>query len=651
MTTTSEDLAALHSRLLPTPLQQFQSISKYSRWQDHLGRREFWPEVPQRYRNFFEQREQTALTPQVWDFLEASILNLEALPSMRCLMTAGPALAKDEVAGYNCAYLTVSRPEAWDEMMYLLMCGTGVGFSVESKYVGRLPVVPTIYPTETTIVVPDSKIGWASSLRQLVKMLYAGFSPFWDLSKVRPEGAVLKTFGGRASGPDPLDRLFHHVVKIFTNAQGRRLTSKEAHSIACFVLDIVVVGGVRRAAGLDLFDRHDREMLLSKSGEWWVTSSHFAMANNSAVWTNDGPAPGKRPAPDEWLEFIATIARSGAGEPGIFNRDAAREQAARWGRRDPELDYGTNPCGEIILRDRQLCNLTAAEAQPDDGLPDLKRKYTAAIILGTVQSTLTNFRYLSPQWKRNCDEERLLGGSLDGIVDHPVLNGSLGRELRNEWLRELRDHGRRVNEEYAAKMDVSPSAAIGTLKPAGNSSVLTGIASPLKPHHARRYFRRTRINKTDPVYRFLAAEGVPMEDEVHHPDTTAVITWPMKAPDEAIVKGDWSAVDQLTHWLDFREHFCEHNPSVTITVRPEEWTEVAAWTYEHYDALTGITFLPDDGGSYVQAPYEECTEDEYLELLQNFPELHWEDLSFYEQMDTTNSSRELACASGACEVV
>jgi ribonucleoside-triphosphate reductase len=628
--------------VLPSTLQQFQHVSKYSRYREELGRREVWPETMDRYFGFFRDRSPDAFASGRWDELKWAFSNLEAIGSMRALWSAGQAAAKDEVAIYNCAYLTISRVEAFDEIMYLLMCGVGVGFSVREKYISKLPVVPREFVDHSgTYKVRDSKYGWADALRFVIKSLYAGELPRWDLSGVRANGVPLKTFGGRASGPEPLDKLLRHTVKTFLGARGRKLTSVECHSIACMILDIVHVGGVRRAAGIDLFDVDDRAMMNSKIGEYPV---HFGLTNNSGVFEG-------RPPAEHFFDYFGTMVRSYGGEPGFYNLTAAQERAAEWSRRSPDFEYGINPCGEIILRDRGLCNLSAGVARPADTLDDLKRKYGYAVDLGTLQTTMTNFKHLSPQWQRNAEEERLLGASLDGIPDHPVLNGSEGRDTLKRWLNELRDHGRRVAEGTAGRMQINVPAAIGALKPAGNSSVLHGAAPPLKAWHGKFYIRRTRINKNDPLYHFLQWHEFPIEDEVGHEDTTAVISWPVKAPDGAKTRHDWSALDQLELWLLYRDEFCEHNASVTINVKDEEWVDAAAFLWKHFDKAVGVTFLPHDGGHYVQAPYEECTEGEYYDLLDKVPtELDWTILGVFESGDQTTGARELACVSGACEL-
>lgn len=549
----------------------------------------------------------------------------------------------------NCSYLTMSRPEAFDEVMYLLMCGVGVGFSVEERYVNKLPAVPAFgqngngSDTDLSVIkVGDSKYGWAAALRKLIKGLYAGHVHAWNTSEVRPSGTPLKTFGGRASGPAPLDDLFRHVVYIFTRAQGRKLTDLEVHSIVTKIGDIVVVGGVRRSAEISLFDARSDRMSSAKSGEWWHNDPHFALANNSAVWE------GGRPSPEHFLEVMTTLVKSKSGEPGIFNRDAAKRQAARTGRRDVNHEFGCNPCGEIILRDRQLCNLTEVIARPDDTPEDLLRKVDLATILGTIQSTLTNFKHLSNQWQRNCEEERLLGVSITGIYDCPLLY-TPGDDL-SKLLNDLKSKAVDTNKKCAAKFNIPQSAAITCVKPSGNTSQLVGSASGIHPRHAKYIIRRNRGSKNDPVSRFLADSGVPHEDEVLHPDTTWVFSWPQRAPEQAITREDVTAIQQLELWLAYHEEWCEHKPSITVTVRDDEWPDVIAWVWRHWEMMSGVAFLPFDDHTYVQAPYEAITEEELVALEAKIPVLHWELLRTYEHEDRTEGHRELACVAGACEV-
>jgi ribonucleoside-diphosphate reductase alpha chain len=614
--------------------------TKYSRWREDLGRRETWEETVDRYIDFFRGR--VPLPDSTWKDLRAAILHHDIVPSMRALMTAGPALEKDEVAGYNCSYLTINRPEAFAEMVYLLMCGVGVGYSVEEQFVEQLPEVPVLEMGDTTIVVADSKYGWSDAVRAVIKSLYAGKVPGWDLSKIRPAGAPLKTFGGRASGPAPLEDLLQHICYIFSAAQGRRLTDLEAHSIATKIGDIVVVGGVRRSAEISLFSAHSGRMASAKSGEWWRDNPHFGMANNSAVWK------GQRPSPEQFLDVMTTLIKSKAGEPGIFNRDAAKRQAARTGRRDPNHEFGCNPCGEIILRDRQLCNLTEVIARPTDSVEDLQQKVHLATILGTVQSTLTKFRHLSPQWQRNCEEERLLGVSITGIYDCPLLY-TPGIAL-DSLLMLLKGTAITTNKKYAAKLNIPQSAAVTCVKPSGNTSQLVDSASGIHPRHAQFIIRRNRGNKTDPVARFLADSGVPHEDEIHHPDTTWVFSWPQRAPKDAVTRDKVSAVEHLELWKTYHEYWCEHKPSVTITVRDEEWPDVIAWVWRHWDDMSGVAFLPFDDHSYQQAPYEAVTEEQLVALEARIPALDWSLLTAYETDDRTEGHRELACTAGACEL-
>lgn len=627
---------------LPTPYQQYIHQSKYSRWRDDLGRRETWGETVDRYLDFWEERQADLVGPERARLRQA-IVSLDALPSMRGLMTAGPALAENECAIYNCSFLTISRPEAFDEALLLLMCGVGVGYSVERRHISKLPSVPLTFEEDAeTIVVGDSKYGWTTALRKIVKSLYAGKIPRWDTSKVRPAGTILRTFGGRASGPAPLEALFKHVVDVIIKARGRQLTSLEVHSICCKIGDIVVVGGVRRSAMISLFDDDDREMRFAKSGSWSEVHPHFQMANNSAVYETT-------PTPAQFLYDFSSLVRSQSGEPGIFNRKGAQAQAAKWSKRTYSIDYGTNPCGEIILKDRSFCNLSQITVRGRDTRQQLLDKLEIATILGTLQSTLVDFKHLSPEWKRNCEEERLLGVSMTGNPDHALLNGSRGKARLATFLEEAREHVWDVNADWAARLGINPAAAATCLKPAGNTSQLTGAASALKAWHSHQYVRRTRGSKNDPVSQLLIDQGVPYEDEAWHPDTTVVFEWPQQAPSGAKVMTDWSALDQLELWLVYRDHWCDHNPSVTVNVADDEWPDVASWVWKNWSKMTGITFLPQDGGMYVQAPYEELDKDNFATLVSRSPsDIDWSKLSDYELDDRTESSRELACSAGVC---
>lgn len=650
---------------LPTLYQEQIHRTKYARWNEEEQRRESWDETVDRYLVAMAAHSGDALPAALIEELREAILSLGVMPSMRALMTAGKALDRDHVAGYNCAYLTVSRPQAFDEALYILCCGTGVGFSVERQYVNQLPEVPTLFASDTTIVVRDSKIGWASALRQLVHLLYSGVIPQWDTSKVRPAGARLKTFGGRASGPGPLIDLFRYVIDTFTAAQGRKLSSLECHGIMCKVGDVVVVGGVRRSALISLSNPSDDRMRDAKAGRWSDNHPEYALANNSAAWTEK---PSMERFLDEWISLI----KSKSGERGIVNRAGMQAQVARNGRRDANHDFGTNPCSEIILRDRQFCNLSEVVVRSEDTLETLAEKVRLATILGTLQSTFTTFRYLSAKWKANCEEERLLGVSLTGIMDHPILAmqsvadpgqpkcffgfGPLPSSYHptavlRSVLQELRQVAIDTNAEWAEKLGINPSTAITCVKPSGTVSQLVDAASGIHPRWSDYYIRTNRASKSDPVAQFLYWQSVPAEDELLHPDTTMVFSYPMKAPPGSITRHQVTALDQLNLWLVYAEHWCEHKPSITVYVRDEEWLEVGAFVYKHFDRMSGVSFLPHSDHAYKQAPYQDITEAEYERLTAEMPDsLNWEELPTFELEDSTEGMRELACVAGGCEI-
>lgn len=640
---------------LPTLYQQQIHKSKYARWVDSLGRRETWPETIERYLDNVVRAPAANLgldLGTVEDELREAFLNTDVMPSMRAMMTAGRALERDNVAGYNCAYLAINRVQAFDEAMYILMCGTGVGFSVERQEIANLPEIPTLYPSETTIVVRDSKIGWATALRELLKLLYGGSIPNIDTSKVRKAGTRLKTFGGRASGPGPLEDLFRYIIETFQAAQGRKLNSIECHGIMCKVGDIVVVGGVRRSALISLSNPSDDRMRDAKSGAWFddPAREHFGLANNSAAWT-------EKPSVERFIEEWTALIKSKSGERGIINREGLKAQVARNGRRDPNHEFGTNPCSEIILRDRQFCNLSEVVARSTDSFDDLKRKVRLATILGTFQSTFTDFRYLSKQWQKNCEEERLLGVSITGIMDHPVLSADdetaqyhWGKDL-GEALEELRQVVIDTNVEYAEKLGIDPATAATCVKPSGTVSQLVDSASGIHTRYSKFYIRTNRGSKNDPVSQFLMMEGIPVEDEIKHPDSTWVFSYPQKAPEGAIVRDDITALDQLRLWLVYAEHWCEHKPSITVYVREDEWLEVGAFVYKHFDLMSGVSFLPHSDHIYPQAPYQEITKDQYEELVAAMPtDIDWARLEAFETEDTTENSKELACTGAACEL-
>ena len=641
------------SNMLPTLYQEFIHKSRYARWLWDENRRENWDETVARYFNFFDEhvKEVTGytVTKEERKELEEAVLNLEIMPSMRCLMTAGEALKRENVAGYNCSYVAVDSPRSFDEILYILMNGTGVGFSVESKFVDQLPVIADdFHDTDTTILVADSKLGWAKALKELIHLLYAGQVPRWDVSKVRPAGAPLKTFGGRASGPAPLEDLFKFTVSTFKRAAGRRLSTLECHDIVCKIAEIVVVGGVRRSALISLSDLSDDRMRVAKSGDWWKENVQRALANNSFV-AKEKPDVGIFMR--EWLSLY----ESRSGERGIFSRQASKKQAEKFGRRDSDHDFGTNPCSEIILRSREFCNLTEVVVRGDDTPESLKRKVKLATILGTFQSTLINFKYLSKKWQENCGEERLLGVSLTGIMDNEYTNGHAAKAtgLFNvaDMLEGLREEAVKTNKLWAAKLNIPVSAAITCVKPSGTVSQLVDSASGIHARHSPYYIRTVRADKKDPLAVMMKDMGFPVEDDVTKPEHTYVFSFPQKSPEHAVFRKDMSAIEQLELWLTYQRHWCEHKPSVTISVKEEEWPAVGAWVYDHFDEMSGVSFLPFSDHVYRQAPYQDCTKEEYEALLAKMPKnVNWADLAKYEKRDSTTGSQELACVAGGCEI-
>lgn len=629
----------------PSVYEEFIYKSRYAKWIEAEGRREDWDETVDRLVNYYKEQtdpKTARYTDDVWSELFDAIYNLEVMPSMRALMTAGPALDRCHVPAYNCAYLPVDSLRSFDETMYILMCGTGVGYSVEDKYVNQLPKISEQHePTETTIVVSDSKEGWAKAFRELVTLLVAGQLPYWDVSKVRKAGERLKTFGGRASGPEPLVDLFQFATKMFTGAAGRRLSTLECHDLMCKIADIVVVGGVRRSAMISLFDCTDDRMSTSKSGAWWEASGHRRLANNSAVYEN------RRPDPGFFMKKWKELYDSKSGEPGLFSRYACQAIAKRNGRRDYTHEFGTNPCSEIILRPFQFCNLTEIVVRPDDTLDSLKRKARIASILGTIQSSFTDFKYLRKIWKDTCDEERLLGVSLTGVCDNLALLSDAAT------LAEVRDVVIATNAEWAARLNINQSTATTCVKPSGTVSQLVNSASGLHTRHSPFYLRTVRADNKDPLTHFLKDAGVYWEPDVMSPNNTSVFYFPQKSPDGAITRNDQDAITALNLWQHIQDNWCEHKPSATVTVREDEWLAVSAWVYDHFDTLSGVSFLPHDGGSYKQAPYQECSEDDYYKWIEEHPQpqIDWSKLADYETFDQTTGSQELACTGGVCEVV
>ena len=617
--------------------QTFIATSRYARWLDNEKRRETWPEVVDRYLGFFSQYLTDA---EIKSKLRDKILNLEVMPSMRALMTAGPALERNNVAGYNCAYLPVDSLRAFDEAMFVLMCGTGVGFSVEQKNIEKLPIVNEHFEnTETTIHVADSKEGWARALRELIGLLYQGQVPRWDVSRVRPAGARLETFGGRASGPEPLESLFRFVVDTCKKAAGRRLSSLECHDIMCKIGEVVVVGGVRRSAMISLSDVNDDRMRGAKSGNWWDGNVQRALANNSATYL-------EKPDTSTFLGEFKALYDSHSGERGFFSRDASVRQAKRNGRRDTSYDFGTNPCSEIILRPYQFCNLSEIVVRADDTADTLRDKAVAAAILGTLQSTLTNFKYLRKVWQTNTEEERLLGVSLTGILDHPTLASD------KKLLNELRDLVVETNRVWAEALGIPQSTATTCVKPSGTVSQLVDSASGIHPRWSPFYIRTVRGDIKDPLTQFLISQGVPNEPDVTKPKDTIVFSFPQRAPDGARTRNDITAIDHLEIWKTLQEEWCEHKPSITVNVKEDEWVDVQAWVWRNWDVLSGVSFLPFSEHTYKQAPYQEITETEYDEWIQKMPEsIDWAKLSEFEAEDNTVGSQELACAAGFCEIL
>tara|TARA_R110000851_G_scaffold276532_1_gene429367 strand:+ start:1957 stop:3885 length:1929 start_codon:yes stop_codon:yes gene_type:complete len=636
---------------LPTPFQDFIHLSRYSRWTDEKGRRETWEETVSRYFDFFvdhlNENQKYKVSKEEQEELQSAIVALDVMPSMRALMTAGEALRRDHVAGYNCAYVSAGRVRSFDEILYILMCGTGVGFSVERDFLDKLATIAEEFEvSDTTIVVQDSKLGWAKAYKELTSLLIGGQVPQWDLSKIRPAGERLKTFGGRSSGPKPLDDLFRFTVDTYKKASGRKLTSIECHDIICKIAEIVVVGGVRRSALISLSSLTDERMREAKTGQWWHENPQRALSNNSVAY-KEKPEMGT--FMDEWVSLY----KSKSGERGIFNRGAAKKTIEKLGdRRDPNYNFGCNPCSEILLRDREFCNLTEVVVRKEDTVDTLKEKVRLATILGTWQSTLTNFRYLSSEWKNNCEEERLLGVSLTGIMDNDLMNGKKGEKLLIETLQTLRDVAIETNKELAKKLKINQSAAITCVKPSGTVSQLVDAASGIHARHNPYYIRTVRADIKDPLCVFMKEKGFPCEPDVMKPEHTMVFSFPMKAPEGCVVRTDMTAIEQLEHWLLYQIHWCEHKPSITVTVKEHEWMDVGAWVYEHFDEVSGVSFLPHSDHSYRQAPYQDCTEEEYTKLYKSMPVgVDWTELSNYEKEDNTAGSQTMACSGNSCEIV
>ena len=630
------------SNALPTDYQNFIATSRYARWLDDEGRRETWSETVTRYVDYMSEK--VGIDENTSNEIWVAIHNLDVMPSMRALMTAGPALDRDNTAGYNCSYLPVDDIKSFDEAMYILLCGTGVGFSVERQYVDKLPEVPDVLvDSQTTIVVRDSKEGWARAFRMLIALLYAGEIPTYDVSMIRPAGARLKIFGGRASGPAPLVDLFKFTINMFKEAKGRKLSSYDCHSIMCKVGEIVVVGGVRRSAMISLSNLSDIRMRHAKTGQWWETAPHMALSNNSVVYTD-------KPDSETFLREWTSLVESKSGERGIFNRVSAKKQAMKNERRDPNYDFGTNPCSEIILRPHQFCNLTEVVIKDGDRDDDIEKKIRIATILGTAQATLTDFPYLRKIWRTNTEEERLLGVSLTGIMDKIHTNCNLVD--MDKRLPRYKQVAIDTNKEFAKKFGIQESTAITCVKPSGTVSQLCDSASGIHARHSKYYIRTVRGDNKDPLTKFMIDQGVPSEPCVMKPDTTTVFSFPMKSPKGSRIRDELSAIDQLNIWLIYQEHWCEHKPSITVTVRENEWLDVGAFVFKHFDKMSGVSFLPHSDHVYQQAPYQECTEGEYNDMLSKMnTRINWSKLRDYEVSDTTSGSQTMACSGDSCEVV
>ena len=635
------------SNMLPTSYQEFIHKSRYARWMEEEGRRENWGETVSRYVNFMAdtlmEKHNYKIDKVDKEMMEDYITSLSVMPSMRAMMTAGEALKRDNTCGYNCSYLPVDSPRSFDEAMYILMCGTGVGFSVERENVDKLPIISeNMQESDVVIKVEDSKAGWAKAYRELVALLYSGMIPTWDVSKVRPSGARLKVMGGRASGSDPLVNLFKFTVEKFKSATGRKLFPVECHDIMCKVGEVVVVGGVRRSALISLSNLNDDQMAHAKTGQWWESQGQRALANNSVAYKG-------KPSMETYMREWLALYESKSGERGMFNRQAADEQVAKSGRRQTGYMWGTNPCSEIILRPYQFCNLSEVVVRENDDLLTLRSKVRIATMLGTFQSTLTDLKYLRKIWKTNTEEERLLGVSLTGIMDHPVLARMTDSKI---WLQEMKQVAIDTNREYAEKIGIPRSTAITCVKPSGTVSQLTDSASGIHARHNPFYIRTVRGDNKDPLTQFMKEEGIPFEADITKPDSVTVFSFPMKSPSGAITRTEMSAIEQLELWKLYALNWCEHKPSVTISVKEEEWMEVGSWLYDNFDIASGVSFLPFSDHTYQQAPYQDIEADDYLEWNGRVPSaLDWTKFSNYEKEDNTSGSRELACTADACEVV
>jgi len=625
--------------------RQFISLSRYARWKDEELRRETWDETVHRFisfmRNHLKENTSYELEESLEDELYQAIYMHEVMPSMRLLMTAGEPVEIDNICAYNCSYLAINRPQAFDEVLYILMNGTGVGFSVEKEDVDKLPEIPAdIEKVDRTIIVGDSKLGWAKAFRQLLESLWNGEEVSVDYSKIRPMGSRLKTFGGRASGPDPLKKLFGFTVDTFREAAGRHLKPIEVHDIVCKIGSCVEVGGVRRSALISLSDLNDADLRVAKTGEWWREKSFRSQANNSAVYEG-------KPSMGQFMEEWVSLYNSKSGERGIFNRDACRTVISRNGRREANHKFGTNPCSEIILRDMQFCNLTEVVIRESDCTDTLMRKVQLATILGTFQASLTNFRHINPNFEQNCREEALLGVSLTGIMDNH-LTASADPEL----LTNLKATAISTNEKYADKLGINKSKAITCVKPSGTVSQLVDSASGIHPRHSEYYIRRVRGDLKDPMTQYMMANGFPHEQCSYQPENVVVFSFPQASPTSSIMRDQLSAIDHLKIWKRYQLYWCEHKPSITVSIKDHEWMEVGQFVWDNFELMSGISFLPYSEHTYEQAPYEEIDEDSYARMVTDLPCLDsWEGLKKWEVEDSTKGAQTAACVAGQCEIV
>ncbi len=637
------------SNFLPTEYQSFIHMSRYSRWKSDEGRRETWTETVQRLIDFFadhvDRNIGVKFENSTWDRIENAVLTTSVMPSMRAMMTAGEALRRENIAGYNCSYVPIDSPRSFDEVLYILMNGTGVGFSVERQYVDKLPTIPDreFEHTEDVISVADSKEGWARGFRDLISYLYTNRIPKVNVNRIRPAGQRLKTFGGRASGPQPLVNLFDFTIEKFRGAKGRKLNAMECHDIVCKTGEVVVVGGVRRSALISLSNLSDQRLRMAKSGAWWDTNPERALANNSVAYTEK---PDAGIFMKEWLSLY----ESKSGERGIFNRVSAQEKARQNGRRIADWDFGTNPCSEIILRPNQFCNLTEVVCRPTDSMATLLDKVEHATILGTIQATLTNFGYLRKRWQDNTEEERLLGVSLTGIMDSTLLNKNDSKLV--DRLNKLREKAVVVNKEWSSTLGIPQSTAITCVKPSGTVSQLVDSASGIHARHNPYYIRTVRGDNKDPLTEFMKSQGVPNEPDVMKPEHTTVFSFPMKTAKDAVFRTSMSAIEQLEMWKTYAVHWCEHKPSVTISVKEQEWVNVGNWCWDNFDYLSGVSFLPFSDHTYKQAPYQDIDKEQYQKLQSEMPtDIDWNKLQDFEKEDNTKGSQELACTAGVCELV